>query len=413
MRSLALLLPLLALACDPAPSDEADPTDALWVSGDAFTVAVIPDTQIYAERFPETFSRHLKWLADHADALNLVFVTHVGDIVQTGSVDAEWEAAEAAYAWIEDLGIPHGFAIGSHDFDNHGGDHRVCGPFPHLDCDARAFQARFGAARYEGRPWYRGASPSGRSSYQIVESGGLKLLFLHLFHDTPRPEVEWAHTVLDAHPDALAHLTTHRYLFDYRLTASLPSPLNLLPAGRFNALTYLIGGQSLLWDDGLTADELFQELVLAHPNLWGVHCGHVDAEFRMTDLNSAGLPVHQVLVDYQDMDDGGGGFLRLLQFHPADDRIEVFTVSTETGELRNNGDGFEHAIGILEAYEAQARGALADLGLSLDEAEAYLRAVAAGGPEAEDYREALYGDGARDARFTLDLDFSAYTDAAR
>jgi hypothetical protein len=48
----------------------------------------------------------------------------------------------------------------------------------------------------------------------------MDLLFLHLAHDTPRAEVDWAHEVLDANPGTLAHVTTHRYLFDYRLTCS-------------------------------------------------------------------------------------------------------------------------------------------------------------------------------------------------
>ena len=61
----------------------------------------------------------------------------------------------------------------------------------------------------------------------------------------PRDEVDWAHGVLDAHPGTLAHLTTHRHLFDYRLTEALPAPLDLLPAGRFNSATYLLGDQGL------------------------------------------------------------------------------------------------------------------------------------------------------------------------
>ena len=45
----------------------------------------------------------------------------------------------------------------------------------------------FGAQLYKDKAWYGGVSP-GESSYQLIEAGGLKLLFLHLMHDTPPAE---------------------------------------------------------------------------------------------------------------------------------------------------------------------------------------------------------------------------------
>lgn len=379
-----------------------------------FMVAVLPDTQIYAQSFPATFESQLRWIAEHAAEYNIVFVSHVGDIVQTAGVQAEWDVATAAYDWIEDIDLPHGFSIGGHDTS--GGYTREidssCSPFSNTDCTHQEFMAAFGPERYADRAWFGGASPSGRSTYQLVSVGDLDLLFLHLPQDTPVAEVEWAGEVLDAHPRALAHVTTHRYLFDYRLTSYLPLPLSLLPAGRFNSLTYELGGQDLMYLDGIQAESLFSRLIYDHPNVWAVHCGHVDAEFYQVSENRAGLPVYEILVDFQDMADGGGGWLRLLHFRPADDEVAVLTYSTTTGELRGNGDGFEHSIEILEAYGNSYGGELERFGLTEEQVAELLEQVQTPGETRDEYYDSLYGAGARDSRFVLDVDFDAYVDAA-
>lgn len=379
-----------------------------------FYVVIIPDSQIYSQRFPETLDGQMRWIAEHAEPYNIVFVSHVGDVVQTASELNEWEVARAAYDWIDDADIPHGFSIGGHDTSPGTGDFdNSCSPFPRTDCASTNFMANFGPQRVDDRSWFAGASPSGRSTAQRIEVDGLPLLFLHLPQDTPTAEVEWAGEVLDANPDALAHLTTHRYLFDYRLTDYLPSPLPLLKAGRFSPLTYTLGGQSLMYLDGLEADVLFARLIRNRPNLWGVHCGHVDAEFWQQSTNAAGLPVTEILVDFQDMADGGGGWLRLLRFRPADNKIDVVTFSTLTGEIRRDGDGFEHSIEILDYYRTAYGGDLEQFGLTEADTEALLAQVLEEGPYREGYRASLYDGGQRDSLFTIDVDFSAYLEAAQ
>lgn len=407
-------LPLEERIADWSPPGDLSLPPELVPTGDEFMVVVIPDTQIYAQRFPETFDRHMRWIAEHADEYRIVFVTHVGDVVQTASSDNEWVAARAAYDWIDDADIPHGFSIGGHDssvrdgreFDN------SCSPFAHIDCNSVDFIEHFGAPVYEGRDWFGGASPSGLSTYQRVEVDDRTLLFLHLPQDTPALEVEWAGEILDANPGAIAHLTTHRYLFDYRLTDVLPSPLSLLTAGRFTPLTYTLGGQTLMYIDGLEADVLFRRLIAQHPNIWGVHCGHVDAEFHQQSTNDAGLPVHEVLVDFQDMAGGGGGWLRLLRFRPADQRLDVITFSTETGEIRRDRDGFEHSVQIVANYREAYGDELARFGLDDDEIDQLLVEVATPGAFQDEYIESLYGTGQRDSLFTLELDLDAYAAAS-
>lgn len=383
-----------------------------------FAVVVLPDTQVYAERYPDTFDSQLRWIAEHAEEYNIVFVSHVGDIVQAGNQQNEWQVARAAYDWLVDIDMPHGFSIASHDnvANGNGFDHEhdsSCSDQVQMDCDAIDFKRYFGAQFYEEREWYRGTSPSGLSSYQRVTAEGVDLLFLHMPQDTPTAEVEWANEIMDANPGTLAHLTTHRYLFDYRLTELLPTPLSLLPAGRFNLLTYTLGGQGLIRNDGIEANTLFGNFIARQTNIWGVFCGHVDAEFRQVATNRARLPVYEMLSDYQDLSDGGGGWMRLLIYRPELDLVDVFSISSLTEELRENGDGFEHSVEILRSYRFAYESDLLSLGLDSELLDSLIEQYSTPGAEQDAYRESLYADGSRDSQFRLRVDFDAYIDSSR
>lgn len=402
---------LLALACNDDPGDSGAPGDP-GPDPDAFMVVVLPDTQIYAWKYPETFEAQLRWVAEHAEEHDIVFVSHVGDVVNNSDDPDQWTTARRAFDFIDAIDLPHGFSLASHDWGDPSGltyDPPFDGACPDdgsQDCTSWDFRANFGPHRFVDRPWYRGASPSGNSSYQIVEIEGLKLLFLHLRMNTPRPEVAWAQGVLDEHPDALVHLTTHRYMYDYRFVSSFPMPLPLLPGGRLNPLAHSFGQQIADPERDMRADQLFREFIYPNTNIFAVHCGHVDAEFRQFSNNAAGLPVHEILVDFQNMDDGGGGWLRLLKFRPSADEIEVFTFSTKTGEIRANGSGVDHTLHVLdEELDAQAD-ELRSAGLDPDELREMLTELATEGREA--FAEELYATGNRDSQFTLSVDFDAY-----
>ncbi len=417
---LAGLAATLLVACVTPSSEPGSDLGALPAdfvpSGDEFIVVILPDTQIYARDYPLSFEAQLRWIADNAERYSIVFVSHVGDVVHNASEQVEWDAARAAYSQLDEQDIPHGFAVGGHDTSSPLYTEPIdsnCSPFETTDCSSADYLANFGPQHYEDRSWFGGASPSGRSSYQLVQAGGMDVLFLHLLQDTPQEELDWADGVLSAHPGVLAHITTHRYLYDYRLTDFLPAPLSLLPGGRFGSLTYNLGDQHLLFDTGLQASEFFDQLVAPHPSVWAVHCGHVDGELRQQAVNDAGLVVHEVLVDFQEMADGGGGWLRLLKFKPSENQVESLTFSTTGFSSRANGDGFEHSLDLLQRYRNAYGADLVDLGLDEEELDALLEEISAPGPERDGYYDSLYASGARDSRFVLDVNFSDYLATSR
>ena len=46
-----------------------------------FTIVMLPDTQHYSRRYHELFMAQTEWIKENRDKENIVFVTHVGDLV--------------------------------------------------------------------------------------------------------------------------------------------------------------------------------------------------------------------------------------------------------------------------------------------------------------------------------------------
>src|SRR5262245_59503229 len=73
---------------DAGASDAAPPPP--WMPHARFTIAVIPDTQLLFDQDrgnPEVLAASLRWIADHAAERNIVFVAHLGDIVENARPD--------------------------------------------------------------------------------------------------------------------------------------------------------------------------------------------------------------------------------------------------------------------------------------------------------------------------------------
>ncbi|HAN31061.1 MAG TPA: hypothetical protein DCQ06_05635 [Myxococcales bacterium] len=89
------------------------------------------------------------------------------------------------------------------------------------------------------------------------------------------------------------------------------------------------------------------------------------------------------------------------------------TISTETGQLRNNGDGFEHSIDIVQYYRKAYNSELEGLGLDLEMIDALIADIKNPGPSRDAYQASLYGAGDRDSRYSLQVNFQAYIDASK
>ena len=84
----------------------------------------LPDTQYYSQNTggqrADTYYAQTQWIVDNRDSLNVAFVSHMGDIVQSGDLGGnprEWVVADTAMRRIEShpatlraFGIPWGAA---------------------------------------------------------------------------------------------------------------------------------------------------------------------------------------------------------------------------------------------------------------------------------------------------------------
>lgn len=301
------------------PADvQRDGGSATPPTGDAFAVVVLPDTQFYSQDYPEIFAAQTRWIVDNRDTWNIRFVTHLGDIVNMAGVTEQWTAAKAAMDILLDADLPHGTCVGNHD---------ILYPLDYEDPAGTNYLAHFGPQFYIDRAWYGGASPSGLSNYQVITAGGRSLLFMHLLIETPVAELAWAQGVLDRNRDKPTMVSTHRYLYDWRF----------LGAGRYNDFNYAF--EPPYRADAVPAESFWSNFVRENTQVYMVVCGHNDGQYRQVSVNAAGLPVHEVLVDYQSSwAFGGSGYLRIMVYHPTEGRIDVSSYSPTVGDFDPGGD---------------------------------------------------------------------------
>lgn len=281
----------------------------------SFTIVVLPDTQFYVAGLhggtPEMFESQTRWIVEHRDSLNIVFVTQLGDCVEHGDAElAEWQRADVAMSVLEDPeleglpdGIPFGIAVGNHDQS------------PRGDADGTTgyYNRFFGESRFVGRAYYGGHyGATNDNHYQLFSAGHAGFIIVHLEYDTSPDEavLEWADDLLKTFSDRQAIVVTH-----YLIGAGTR------PAGYAGEEP----GPAPFSDQGRAIYEALGD----NPNLilmLGGHIGGDGGEGRRVDTRD-GHTVHSLLSDYQSRDNGGNGLLRIMRFFPDRGEIAVSTFS--------------------------------------------------------------------------------------
>ncbi len=296
-----------------------------------FTVAVIPDSQNYSASLnngtPAMFNAQMQYIVDQRVSDNMAFVTHVGDVVNTGSNATEWANADAAYDILEGANpelIPYGIAMGNHDMDVYNDPTQTTN-----------YNANFGYSRFAGRSYYKGAydadgtppPPDNDNNVEFFGQGGLDFMAIHLENDdSPEaPVLAWADSLLANNPTRRGIVVFHT-LFD--TTSGCTSPLS-------------------------SAGDAIYAALSDRPNLFLMLGGHLSGE-NYCSVSRAGMnPVSLMLVDYQSRTNGGNGWMRLLEFSPAQDKIFAKTYSPTLGSFETDANSqFEisYPMGGSEAY---------------------------------------------------------------
>jgi len=93
-------------------------------------------------------------------------------------------------------------------------------------------------------------------------------------------------------------------------------------------------------NDAHDGDEMWDELVKLHENVFLVVNGHVlnDGLGQLTSTGDNGNSVDQVLANYQMKANGGNGWLRYYTFKPSEDKIYAYTYSPTLGTFDTSAD---------------------------------------------------------------------------
>lgn len=168
-----------------------------------FTIGWAPDTQIYAEILPEYFESQVNFLRDAKESMNIQYVAHIGDIVNSAGIEGQWERADRFMKVLEQADIPYGVVAGNHDVFDGGAT---------SEPNYSAFSKWFGASRFENKPFYGESYKDNRGHYDLISAGGNDFIFVYMGWGVNNEDMDWMNSVLKRHPDRKAIIVVHEYL---------------------------------------------------------------------------------------------------------------------------------------------------------------------------------------------------------
>jgi predicted phosphodiesterase len=244
-----------------------------------FTIVALPDTQVYTQYNQIQFRRQVEWTLAHAVDENIVFVTHLGDVVDD-NVQEQWDnAVYALDPLLRQDRLPFSIIRGNHD-------------------DGRWLLRNLPLSLMQSKPWFVAADRYGLCQAQTFTVDGISFLHIGLGHKPADDELAWANDLLQE-------------------PALQGMPVIISAHGYLNSG----GGRSS------TGQRIWKALVKNNPQVFMVLSGHDAGEAAQVSRNAAGRPVFEMVADYQKRSFGGNGLMRLITIDPVKGTISVKTFS--------------------------------------------------------------------------------------
>lgn len=290
------------------PNQSSDPSPP---AQDAITIAVLPDTQYYTSCRERHFAEQTRYLARLSTERHLAATIFLGDLTEHNDPE-EWQYLRAGLSLLPQT-VPTVLVTGNHDYGLGGT----------ADVRSTLFNTFVG-------------TPSPKTSSTIVaqlEPGHLENVFYRIdagpfpiavlaLEWSPRDAtVAWARQVLERYPDERLIFVTNAYLYhdDTRYDWTRHGVDQ-----RWNPVAYSTakkdpkepaGSGNLHPDGAWDGEQLWQGLLKDYEGLFLTLNGHVlvDGAGLLSSRGEHGNLVHQMLVNYQMLDEGGLGYLRLLE----------------------------------------------------------------------------------------------------
>jgi hypothetical protein len=286
--------------------------------GGKFTIILLPDTQFYT-REPQGinggsnifFKSQTSWIAANREKKNIVYVGHMGDIVEYGDTyEVEWQRADTAMLIAEDPvltglpeGVPYGMCVGNHD-------QSPAGPTG----TTTFYNHYFGTPRFDGRSYYGGHyGDNNDNHYQLFSVGSIDFLVISAewgaITTTETSVLDWMENLVKAYPSRKVIVMSHWVLNS--------------DVSTFNTQGYYIYHRL----------KVYPNFIL----MVGGHDTRNTGEARRSDTYN-GNTVHTISQDYQARVNCGNGLLRIYEFDSSNNNLAVKTYSpyTDTYETDEN-----------------------------------------------------------------------------
>jgi hypothetical protein len=302
----------------------------------ATTIVVLPDTQYYASCQSRYFGDQVRWAAAQRTRRNIAVVTTLGDLTDKNTPE-EWRYIQSGLGTVENE-LPFVLVTGNHDHARGGtaGDR--------TSLFQRFFARAPGAAR---KVLAETMKPDDiENAYYRIPLGRTTLGVLALEWSPRAATVAWANQTLERHPNDRAIVVTHAYLYNDGTRYDWQGKGKVQ---EWNPLSYGTGKgtpeltthrEPLEPDAAYDGEMLWNDLVKKHGGIFLVLSGHVlgGGTGVLASRGDHGNVVHQVLVNFQMLKDGGLGYLRLLELSADGKSLRMKTFSPTLGLFATSAD---------------------------------------------------------------------------
>lgn len=289
---------------------------------------ILPDTQIYTYKYNNIFIKQIEWINNNIDILNIKCVLHTGDITELNS-KKEWEFSKFT---LNKLNIPFILAIGNHDYETTSikpGDIKNRNTLFNDYFPISIYNKDFLGGIYPLEP------TKTENIYFKFTNNNQKWLIISLEFAPRNQIIEWANTIISNNIDYKVILLTHAYLYgdnnryDWNKygNTQLDTPHSYSIAKNTNHNI----------NDG---EELWNKLVKINSNIVLTINGHTiyPLDFQLSnkgyklDYNNFHKKVHQMVVNYQHINDMKTGYLRIVKIFD-DNKIHFYDYSPILNEF--------------------------------------------------------------------------------
>ena len=254
-----------------------------------YNMVFIPDTQNTIKFRGNVMDTAMDWLVENADDANIVSVTHLGDVVENGNNEDQWNTT-ALFNKLPRAGVRLLMQPGNHDWPEY-------------------YDKYFGASSEYGsltEKYVVRTSPSGRSTYMINEAGSYKYMTLAIDYHSYDTDLAWVEEILSS-TNMPTIITSHDL---QNCSDTAPSDIKLSDKGK------------QVWDVVKKYNQVFMMI--------GGHSHGAGDEIL---INDKGNEVISILADYQFSHNGGNALFKFAEFDETLNKIYLSTFSPYAATL--------------------------------------------------------------------------------